>query len=147
MRTESNDIAIPLPWLIIGVLAYLLWSQPAPGPGPGPTPPVPPPPTPPSPVERAQKVTKQFLLDELRNRADVFEASAAKVASGDIKTDRQLLEFVRSEINKGYDNVRKDFDQMCEDVLPENLAAEDRNVVAFLRSCSGVWADSAKRLR
>ena len=139
MQTKDEP-ASWFPWLVVAVLAYMLWNKPV---DPKPVPPVPP-----NPVERVKLTATSLLPAEISIRADVFEKAADKVKAGELTTDRQLLDFVRSELERGWKNARVEFAKLTEELVPPDLSGPG-GVAAdgFLRTCAECWRKSATKLR
>jgi len=140
MTQTKDEPASLVPWVIVAVLAYMLWAKPV---EPKPVPPVPP-----NPIERIEKVSQSLIPAEIDVRVAAFELAADKVKAGEITTDRQLLEFVRSEIEKGVRNAKMEFDRLTEELIPQDLSGVG-GVAAdtFLRAAAKSWKRSATKLR
>jgi hypothetical protein len=141
MTQTKDEPASLVPWVIVAVLAYMLWVKPV---EPKPVPP----PVPPNPMERIEKVSQSLIPAEIDVRVAAFELAADKVKAGEITTDRQLLEFVRSEIEKGVRNAKLEFDRLTEELVPQDLSGVG-GVAAdtFLRAAAKSWKRSAGKLR
>ena len=108
-KTETNY----LPWIAVAVLGYLLWSQQ--------TKVKPVDPDVPKPVVVSiEKATASVLASMKVENARVFTEAASKVEKGEIKTDKELFDFVQPATKLAREQANKPFDISLEMTLPRN---------------------------
>ena len=108
-KTETNY----LPWIAVAVLGYLLWSQQ--------TKVKPFDPDVPKPVVVSiEKATASVLASMKVENARVFTEAASKVEKGEIKTDKELFDFVQPATKLAREQANKPFDISLEMTLPRN---------------------------
>ena len=102
-----------LPWIAVAVLGYMLWSQQTVVPKPDPKPDVPV-------VVTIEKATAGVLSAMKIENARVFNEAASKVEKGEIKTDKELFDFVLPATKLAREQATKPFDISLEMTLPRN---------------------------
>ena len=102
-----------LPWVFIAVLlGYMYWGEKDATPGPTPEPkPV---------VVTIEKATAGVFPSLKTYNAKVFNEAAARIRSKEIKTDRELFDFVQPATKKARELANKPFDLSLEMTLPRN---------------------------
>lgn len=134
-KTQPNYLS----WIAVAVLGYLLYSQQLK------TDPKPVDPTPePKPVVvNVEKTTSGVLVEVKAANARIFNEAASKVESGAIKTDEQLLEFVKPATQAARESANKQFDIMIEMSLPRNadgsFLGKEAEVAKLLRQVARSW--------
>jgi hypothetical protein len=126
--SESNPSY--LPWIVVAVLAYMLWQKPADNP------------SPPAPINQSvEQVTKAVFTDMRSGYAAAFGEAAKQVEDKGLATDRQLLEFVRPKVEEARKNAQSKFDAMVEANIPEKFesASEVAAVADFLKRVARSW--------
>lgn len=124
-----------LPWIAVAVLGYMLWSQ---------QPKVDPKPIDPKPVVvTIEKATAGILATMRTENARVFNEAANKVENGEIKTDRELFDFVQPATRLAREQANKPFDVSLEMTLPRNedgtFAGKEIEAGKVLRKVAKSW--------
>jgi hypothetical protein len=111
-KKDEFDLATLVPWIIAGVLGYyVLFKQDAsPGPSPDPKPV----------VVTLEKATAGVLATMKSENARVFSLAADKVEKGEIKTDKELFDFIQPATKASREQANKPFDMSLEMTLPRN---------------------------
>jgi len=110
-KKSDFDLALVFPWIIAAGLGYLLWTKDA---SPAPTPD-------PKPVTvTIEKATAGVLATIKAENARVFNEAASKVEKGEIKTDKELFDFVQPATKAAREQANKPFDLSLEMTLPRN---------------------------
>jgi len=132
-KTHTNY----LPWIVVAVLGYLLYSQQTkvePKPEPKPDVPV---------VVTLEKATAGVLAMMKRENARVFTEAADKVEKGDIKTDKELFDFIQPATKLAREQANKPFDISLEMTLPRNedgsFAGKEIEAGKVLRRIAKSW--------
>lgn len=100
------------PWIAVVVLAYLFWSKQDATPGPNPDPkPV---------VVTIEKATSGVIPSLKQYNAKVFSEAAKRIREKDIKSDKELFDFVQPATKKARELANKPFDLSLEMTLPRN---------------------------
>jgi hypothetical protein len=100
------------PWIAVVVLAYLFWSKQDVAPGPTPEP---------KPVTvTIEKATSGVLPSLKQYNAKVFTEAAKRIREKDIKSDKELFDFVQPATKKARELAHKPFDLSLEMTLPRN---------------------------
>lgn len=127
-----------LPWIAVaGLLVYLVWirNPQAPTPGPGPEPK-------PTPSQLAE-VTKSVLPTLKQSFRDVFNDAAAKVESGELKSDQELFDFVQPATRTAREAASKPFDSQLDLSLPRNddgtFTGHEKEAADLLRKIAKSW--------
>ena len=121
------------PWIAVVVLAYLFWSKQDATPGPTPDPkPV---------VVTIEKATSGVLPSLKQYNAKVFNEAATRIRSKEIKSDKELFEFVQPATKKARELAHKPFDLSLEMSLPRN---EDGSFVGIEEEAAAVCERIAK---
>ena len=106
---ELNSL---VPWAIALVLGYMLWTKPDATPGPAPDPkPV---------VVTIEKATAGVFPSLKTYNAKVFNEAAARIRNKEIKTDRELFDFVQPATKRARELANKPFDLSLEMTLPRS---------------------------
>jgi hypothetical protein len=110
-KKAEFDLSTYLPWIIAAGLGYMLWTKDA---SPTPTPD-------PKPVTvTIEKATSSILATIKSANARIFLEAADKVEKGEIKTDRELFDFVQPATKLAREQANKPFDMSLEMTLPRN---------------------------
>jgi len=132
MPTDKEPASY-LPWVIVVVLAWMLWSKQdvAPVP-PGPVDPV---------VKNVEAITKSVFTDMKKNYAATFEEAAKQVSNKELTSDRSLLDFVKPRIEEGRKSAQAKFDAMVEANIPEKFSSDTEvaRVADFLSRIGKSW--------
>jgi hypothetical protein len=121
------------PWIAVVVLAYLFWSKQDATPGPTPDPkPV---------VVTIEKATSGVLPSLKQYNAKVFNEAATRIRSRDIKSDKELFEFVQPATKKARELANKPFDMSLEMTLPRN---QDGSFIGIEEEAAAVCERIAK---
>lgn len=128
-----------LQYAIIAALAYWIYTGQQQQPAPLPTPTPDPKPA----VVNVAKATSGVLAEVKAANARIFNEAASKVESGAIKTDEQLLDFVKPATQAARESANKQFDLMIEMSLPRNadgsFAGKEAEVAKLLRQVARSW--------
>jgi hypothetical protein len=123
-------------WVAV-IAAAIYWynsnNKSAPGPTPDPVP---------SPNQLVQSV--ESILPTLKKEfRKIFAESAAKVESGEIKSDLQLFEFVNPATKAAREAANKPFDVQLDLSLPRNddgtFSGKEKEAAALLRRIAESW--------
>jgi len=121
------------PWIAVVVLAYLFWSKQDATPGPTPDPkPV---------VVTIEKATAGVIPSLKQYNAKVFTEAATRIRSKEIKSDKELFDFVQPATKKARELANKPFDMSLEMTLPRN---EDGSFVGIEEEAAAVCERIAK---
>lgn len=104
--------------------------------------PIPNPPKPDEPVTPGsiEATVKQVLPTQAKGFTEVFNEAAAKVEAKAIKSDRELLDFVKPATTKARQEANKPFDIMLEQSLPNgSFAGKEIEVSALLKRIAKSW--------
>lgn len=122
------------PFVVVALVAYLLYSQqtksePKPDPKPD--------------VVTIEKATASVLATMKSENARVFNEAASKVESGQIKTDKELFDFVQPATKLAREQANKPFDVSLEMMLPRNddgtFAGKEIEAGKVLRRVAKSW--------
>jgi len=132
-KTQTNY----LPWIAVAVLGYMLWSNQTkvePKPEPKPDVPV---------VVTIEKATAGVLASMKAENARVFTEAANKVEKGELKTDKELFDFVQPATKLAREQANKPFDVSLEMTLPRNedgtFAGKEIEAGKVLRKVARSW--------
>ena len=121
------------PWIAVVVLAYLFWSKqddtPQPTPDPKPV------------VVTIEKATSGVLPSLKQYNAKVFNEAATRIRSKEIKSDKELFDFVQPATKKARELANKPFDMSLEMTLPRN---QDGSFVGIEEEAASVCERIAK---
>lgn len=132
-----NFLPLIINVVLVAVVAWLILGRTN---SPGPQPPDPPRPTV-DVVEIAEKASKQYAA----NLAKVFDTMADKVASGEINSRADALEFAKTYTLAARTNAFAPVDVMDNDQMPEGSWTDAKQAVAFyLREKAKGHARAAK---
>jgi hypothetical protein len=120
---------------VVGVVLVLGWQNikvdPAPTPGPGPDKP------------SIERTVSEVLPAISKGYSETFATAADKVASGEIKTDKALLEFVQHALVELRKEKQRPFDEMFHLSLPRgddgSFGGKEAEVEQFLRRIAKSW--------
>ena len=124
-----------LPWIVTAVFGYLLWTKQDGAPEPSPEPkPI---------VVTIEKATAGVLATMRAENARVFLEAASKVEKGEIKTDKELFDFVQPATKLAREQANKPFDMSLEMTLPRNddgsFAGKEIEAAKVLRRIAQSW--------
>ena len=126
-----------IPWIAVAVLGYLFWSNQTkvePKPEPKPDVPV---------VVTIEKATAGVLAAMKIENARVFNEAANKVEKGELKTDKELFDFVQPATKLAREQANKPFDVSLEMTLPRNddgtFAGKEIEAGKVLRRIAKSW--------
>lgn len=133
-KKSDFDITTLVPWIIAAGLGYLLWTKdasPAPTPDPKPV------------VVTLEKATAGVLATMKAENARVFSLAADKVEKGEIKTDKELFDFIQPATKASREQANKSFDLSLEMTLPRNadgsFAGKEIEAGKVLRRVAKSW--------
>ena len=134
-KKADFDIASLVPWGIALALGYMLWTKQDASPTPTPDPkPV---------VVTIEKATSGVLATMRAENARVFLEAASKVERGEIKTDKELFDFVQPATKLARELANKPFDMSLEMTLPRNedgtFAGKEIEAAKVLRKVAKSW--------
>ena len=134
-KKDDSQLASYLPWIIAAALGYMLWSKQDATPGPTPDP---------KPVAvTIEKATAGVLATMKSENARVFNEAASKVERGEIKTDKELFDFVQPATKAAREQANKPFDMSLEMTLPRNedgtFAGKEFEAAKVLRKVAKSW--------
>jgi len=119
--------------LLVGIVAWLAYisSQRNQDPNPQPKP---------VPVVTVESVIKEVHPSQAKGFASSFALAADKVETKEIKSDRELLEFVKPLTTAARVEANKPFDALIEANIPNGeFAGKEAEVAAFLRKVAKAW--------
>ncbi len=133
-KKADFDLASLVPWGIALALGYMLWTKdasPAPTPDPKPV------------VVTIEKATSGVLATMKAENARVFNLAADKVEKGEIKTDKELFDFIQPATKASREQANKPFDIALEMTLPRNddgtFAGKEIEAGKVLRRVAKSW--------
>jgi hypothetical protein len=126
MTQTKDEPASLVPWVIVAVLAYMLWSKPVEPPGPTP---------PPGPkIVTVEEAAKRLMTKTQTGYKSVFANAAQRVETGEVKTEEQLNTLLKKELQDVRDDASKDLDAAFNVNLPTTIDDGNRGAVAtFLK--------------
>lgn len=86
-------------------------------------------------IEEVRKV----LPAQAKGFEEAFNEAASKVESKQIKTDRELLEFVKPLTTKARLEANKPFDVLLETQIPESFSGKEAEIATLLRRIAKSW--------
>ena len=101
------------PYVVVALIGYMIYSQQTVTPNPKPDDPIPV-------VVTIEKATSSVLTSIKIENARVFNEAASKVEKGEIKTDKELFNFVQPATRLAREQANKPFDVSLEMTLPRN---------------------------
>jgi hypothetical protein len=110
-KKAEFDITTLVPWGIALALGYMLWTKdasPTPSPDPKPV------------TVTLEKATSGVLATMRTENARVFNLAAEKVEKGEIRTDKELFDFIQPATRIAREQANKPFDMSLEMTLPRN---------------------------
>ena len=134
-KKADFDLSTYLPWIIAAGLGYMLWTKQDSAPGPSPDP---------KPVSvTIEKATAGVLATMRAESARIFNEAASKVEKGEIKTDRELFDFVQPATKLAREQANKPFDLSLEMTLSRNedgtFAGKEIEASKVLRRVAKSW--------
>ena len=84
-------------------------------------------------------VVQKVLPTQAKGFEEAFNEAATKVESKQIKTDRELLEFVKPLTTKARLEANKPFDVLLETQIPESFSGKEVEIATFLRRVAKSW--------
>ena len=133
-KKETNYV----PWLLVAVVlfqGYLMWNQQSAKPV---DPDVPKPV-----VVTIEEATADVLAFMKSENARVFNEAASKVEKGELKTDRELFEFVQPATKEAREQANKPFDLAFDEALPRNddgsFQGKESEAAKLLRRIAKSW--------
>jgi hypothetical protein len=91
------------------------------------------------PVVSVESVVKKVLPAQAQGNAAAFALAADKVDAKEIKTDRELLEFLEPATKKARLEANKPFDVLIETNIPDVFEGREAEVSKFLRRIAKSW--------
>ena len=134
-KKAEFDLATVFPWLIAAALGYLLWTKQDGAPEPSPEP---------KPVAVTIEKATAGVYPTIRvAKARIFNEAADKIERKDIKTDRELFDFVEPATKLAREQASKPFDLSLEMTLPRNddgsFAGKEIEAAKVLRRIAKSW--------
>jgi hypothetical protein len=133
-KKADFDINSLVPWIAVGVLGYMLWTKdasPTPAPDPKPV------------TVTIEKATSGVLATMRTENARVFNLAADKVEKGEIRTDKELFDFIQPATKAAREQANKPFDMSLEMSLPRNedgsFAGKEIEAAKILRKVAKSW--------
>ena len=121
------------PWLAIALLGYMLWTKQDAAPSPEPKPV----------TVTIEKATAGVFATVKAESARIFSEAASKVENGEIKTDKELFDFVQPATKLAREQANKPFDIALEMNLPRNsdgsFAGKEIEAAKVLRKVAKSW--------
>ena len=121
------------PWIAIAVIGYMLWTKQDAAPSPEPKPV----------AVTIEKATAGVLATMRSENARIFLEAASTVESGEIKTDKELFDFVQPATKFARELANKPFDLSLEMTLPRNadgtFAGKEIEAGKVLRKVAKSW--------
>ena len=135
MNDPKKEITLwqAAPWIAIAVIGYMLWTKQDAAPSPEP-----------KPVNvTIEKATAGVLATMKAESARIFSEAASKVERGEIKTDKELFDFVQPATKLARELANKPFDLSLEMTLPRNadgtFAGKEIEAGKVLRKVAKSW--------
>jgi hypothetical protein len=123
----TKEPASWIPWIIIGIMGAMLYQQ-QPKPVPQPA------------GQSIERVVQKTHADTAKNYAGVFRSAADKVASGEIKDEEALYNFLKKDLDDARINASADLDKLLDSNIPTLIDDGTRGAVSsFLRRIGGAW--------
>lgn len=117
MSEPKIKLSSYLPWVVVGVLAYLLWQNRTGTDGERPTP---------EPTEQTAAEAAAEMLERTANGyAAAFADAADGVELGEIASDADLLEFLQQRTRDARIDARRNFDIAFESEMPDGEFSDD----------------------
>ena len=130
MPTEPKAEQSYLPWIVVAVLAFMLWNK-QPTPAPGPTP------VPPAPVVNVESIVGGIFPAQAQGYKAVFSQAATKVESKELATEESLFNFLKKEAEIVRATSAVEFDRLLNESIPDgNFGGKEAAVGTFLRRVS-----------
>jgi hypothetical protein len=125
MTQTKDEPASLVPWFIVAVLAYMLWSKPAEPPGPTP---------PPGPkIVTVEEAARNLITKTQSGYKSVFNSVAKRVEDGEIKTEEQLNVTLKKELSDVRESASKDLDMSFNVNIPTDFSGQGGPVATFLK--------------
>ena len=132
-KKADFDLSTYLPWIIAAGLGYMLWTKQDAAPSPEPKPV----------AVTIEKATAGVLATMRSENARIFLEAASTVESGEIKTDKELFDFVQPATKFARELANKPFDLSLEMTLPRNadgtFAGKEIEAGKVLRKVAKSW--------
>jgi len=135
LSDKKNEITLGTiaPWIAVAFLGYMLWTKQDAAPSPEPKPV----------AVTIEKATSSVLATMKAENARVFLEAASKVEKGEIKTDKELFDFVQPATKLAREQASKPFDLSLEMTLPRNddgtFAGKEIEAGKVLRRVARSW--------
>lgn len=87
-----------------------------------------------------ESTTRSVFISQAKGNEAAFSQAADRVAAGEIRTDRQLLDYLKPLTQAARLEANKPFDVMFEQNIPDGEFGEkSADVAAFLRKVAKSW--------
>jgi hypothetical protein len=135
LSDKKNELTLGTiaPWIAVAFLGYMLWTKQDAAPSPEPKPV----------AVTIEKATAGVLATMKAENARVFLEAASKVEKGEIKTDKELFDFVQPATKLAREQANKPFDMSLEMTLPRNddgtFAGKEIEAGKILRKIARSW--------
>ena len=132
-KKAEFDVMSIVPWVFCACCVYLLWTKQDAAPSPEPKPV----------AVTIEKATSSVLATVKAENARVFLEAASTVEKGEIKTDKELFDFVQPATKLAREQANKPFDISLEMSLPRNddgtFAGKEIEAGKVLRKVARSW--------
>ena len=120
MPTNESQPASWLPYIIIAVLAYMLWNkQDA----------TPVPPQPVVPTVNVETVARKLIDDTANGYSKVFSEAATKVKSKELITEEALFNTLKEGLKSAREKASSDFDKLLDANIPVEFGGDGGDAV------------------
>ena len=139
MPTEPKAEQSYLPWIVVAVLAFMLWNK-QPTPAPGPTP------VPPAPVVNVESIVGGIFPAQAQGYKAVFSQAADKVQSKELATEEAVFTFLKTEAENVRVSSTAEFDKLLNENIPDGNfdGKEAVDLTTFLRRVANAFGSAEK---
>jgi hypothetical protein len=124
----TKEPASWIPWIFVGIMAAMLYQNQQPKPVPEPA------------AQSIEQIVRKTHADTSKNYASVFRSAADKVASGEIKDEETLYNFLKKDLDNARVDASGDLDKLLDSNIPTVIDDATRgSVSSFLRRVGGAW--------
>ena len=124
----TKEPASWIPWIIIGIMGAMLYQNQQPKPEPQPV------------AQSIEQIVQKTHANTAKNYAGVFRSAADKVASGEIKDEETLYNFLKKDLDDARVDASGDLDKLLDSNIPTVIDDATRgSVSSFLRRIGGAW--------
>ena len=124
----TKEPASWIPWILIGIMGAMLYQNQQPKPEPQPV------------AQSIEQIVRKTHSETAKNYATVFRVAAEKVASGEVKDEEALYNFLKKDLDDARINASTDLDRLLDSNIPTVIDDATRGSVStFLRRIGGAW--------